>query len=143
MSKGKYANEPLLFIHQTKLTYPKAPMQERFISRSIKELKDQEKLEVKEVQFKEKEKVRAESDSTVETGNEKKQFKDMTIQERVEHFTEMSPYAPKMKCEVKTAKRNVRGLIMELNDGIVTVQTGKRMNEVPLGEIEDIRIIGF
>lgn len=33
MSKGKYANEPLLFIQQNKgITFPMAPMQESYIT---------------------------------------------------------------------------------------------------------------
>lgn len=145
MTKGKYANEPLLFIHQTKLSHPKAPMQEHFISKSIKDIKEKkEQKEVPEFRAKKVEEETEESTPKAETGKKsRKQFKDMNIRERVEHFTNMSPYAPKMRCEVKTTKNTFRGLIMDFKEGIVIVQSGKRMNEVPFEEIEDIRLIGF
>lgn len=74
---------------------------------------------------------------------ERKQFRDMSIRERVEYFANTSEYAPKMRCEVKTKQRTFRGIIVSFKDEEVTFQSGKRMQQIPFEEIRSVRLLGF
>ncbi|KKE79951.1 spore coat CotO family protein [Oceanobacillus caeni] len=192
MSKGKYANEPLLFIQQNKgITFPMAPMQESYITPKKKakpkkeviskgkepkvvmeeEVTMEDAIEEKSVETPKKkysskkgekdtvdsldqelvpdEKTETKSEVTNETEEEqqpvreRKQFRDMSIRERVEYFANTSEYAPKMRCEVKTKQRTFRGIIVSFKDEEVTFQSGKRMQQIPFEEIRSVRLLGF
>lgn len=74
---------------------------------------------------------------------ERKQFRDMSIRERVEYFANTSEYAPKMRCEVKTKQRTFRGIIVSFKDEEVTFQSGRKMQQIPFEEIKAVRLLGF
>ncbi|WP_068676477.1 CotO family spore coat protein [Oceanobacillus sp. Castelsardo] len=74
---------------------------------------------------------------------ERKQFRDMSIRERVEYFANTSEYAPKMKCEVKTRQRTFRGIIVSFKEEEVVFQSGRKMQQIPFEEIRAVRLLGF
>ena len=74
---------------------------------------------------------------------ERKQFRDMSIRERVEYFANTSEYAPKMRCEVKTKQKTFRGVIVSFKDEEVMFQSGRKMQQIPFEEIKAVRLLGF
>lgn len=75
----------------------------------------------------------------------RKQFKEMSIKERVLYLVESPTYAPKLKCEVNTENQSYRGIITEFKDDTVFIQVPRKSvaTQVPLANIKDIRLIGF
>ncbi|WP_138416399.1 CotO family spore coat protein [Aquibacillus sediminis] len=77
---------------------------------------------------------------------ERKKFKDMTIEEKVEYFVGLPSQVPRMKCEVVTTEEEkLRGVIADYQDGIVQMATYKypRLRELNIDEIESIRLLSF
>ncbi|WP_197046585.1 CotO family spore coat protein [Oceanobacillus salinisoli] len=156
MGRGKFANDPLLFIHQAKTSKPKAPMQDRYMSPKKRENNINEKSsteestkEIPRKRYASKKPLKQASAMEEEAKDEKneqqerKQFKDMTIKERIEHFANTSQYAPKVRCEVKTDKKSFKGIISSFKDNKVEMQIGKRVFQIPFDEIKDVRLLGF
>ncbi|KPH74394.1 MULTISPECIES: CotO family spore coat protein [Bacillaceae] len=98
---------------------------------------------VTEEETKMKNEVMTETVEDQEPVKERKQFKDMSIRERVEYFANTSEYAPKMRCEIKTRQRTVRGIIVSFENEEVLFQSGKRMLQIPFDDIRSIRLLGF
>lgn len=76
---------------------------------------------------------------------EKTKFKDMSIEEKIQYLVNSPVHAPDLRCEVKTEKRNYRGVIKDSKDEVVIMRVGKRTNdtEIPINDILAIRMIGF
>ncbi|MDC3425463.1 spore coat CotO family protein [Aquibacillus sp. 3ASR75-11] len=91
--------------------------------------------------------------SGLETGEEVKQkaqnkrrpFNNMTVEEKVHYFLKIPPQLPKMKCEVITNNKSYRGVVTDYQDGLVHMRTFRSpfKVDVPIDDIENIRIIGF
>ena len=77
--------------------------------------------------------------------SEKKQFKEMSIKEKISYFVESPNYVPKLKCEIKAKDQTYRGFVMEFKDDTVFVQIGRSptTTSIPFANITDIRMIGF
>lgn len=75
----------------------------------------------------------------------RQRFHDMTLEEKVLYFFNLSPHVPKMKCEVTTEEENYRGYITDYVDGIVHMKVFQRpfQREVAFDSIKDIRLLGF
>lgn len=78
-------------------------------------------------------------------GREPTKFIDMTLEEKVAYFSDAPSYAPKMRCEIKTAERSYRGVITDAKDDEVFIQVGKRSTsrKIPMADIKEIRMLGF
>src|SRR5699024_12740480 len=76
---------------------------------------------------------------------ERKRFKDMTLEERIDYFLNAPKHAPVMRCEVKTEGRNYRGTIVDYQDNNVYMRVGKRTTPtaIPFDTINEIRLLGF
>lgn len=157
LRNDRFAKDPLLYIQQARTEKTRANMQHQY--RSKKE-KPQEKIQgSKEEQTSDRmvKRFRAENfyeaqDSVKEkeeledTANKKrdgKSFKNMTIDEQLIYLTDRSPYAPKLTCEIKTEKRTYRGIVLQYQDEIAKIRSGKRNIEVPNTSIKQIRILGL
>ncbi|MYL70297.1 hypothetical protein GLW00_05515 [Halobacillus litoralis] len=75
----------------------------------------------------------------------RQRFHDMTLEEKVLYFFNLSPHVPKMKCEVSTEDESYRGYITDYVDGVVHMKVFQRpfQREVVFEEIKDIRLLGF
>jgi hypothetical protein len=84
------------------------------------------------------------SEDTSDT-NETVKFNDRSVKEKVAYFVDAPDFAPKMRCEIKTDARTYRGYIVDQQENIVYLRTGKRTTntKVPLEEIINIRMLGF
>ncbi|AIF45223.1 CotO family spore coat protein [Virgibacillus sp. SK37] len=82
---------------------------------------------------------------TDQSVREKTKFKDMTIEEKINYLVNSPVHAPDLRCEVRTEKRNYRGVIKDSKDDIVLMRVGKRNSdtEIPITDILAIRMIGF
>ncbi|RLL45076.1 hypothetical protein D8M04_09410 [Oceanobacillus piezotolerans] len=78
-----------------------------------------------------------------EKQSERKQFKDLSLEEKVNYFLDTSDYAPKLKCEIKVNDKSYKGFIQDFKEGIVYMQTGRRSVEIDFKEISQIRLLGF
>ncbi|GAB3069238.1 CotO family spore coat protein [Virgibacillus ainsalahensis] len=168
MGKKKFAKEPLLYIHQSTVQNPKAPMQDRYTTPKRAKGQSQEqspdsgdtpqKKYVKKTSFQHQAKSFENEeadpiDEVEEPADEKNEqsknkrvaFKDMNIEERIAYFTETSPYAPKKRCEIRTDERAYRGVITEYKDKNVFIQVGNRKSStaIPIDAIKKIRLLGF
>ncbi|SFD39194.1 Spore coat protein CotO [Lentibacillus persicus] len=159
MGNRKQAKSPLLYIQQPQIKTPEASMQSHYmtskkqrdtkVQNSIKrpgsrqkftKLKDDDQEETFELSG-ENEKEQSEDHRP----REKKKFKDMTLDERVEYFLDTPDHAPIMKCEVKTEGRNYRGIIVDYQDDNVYMRVGRRTTptSIPFETIKEINLIGF
>ena len=79
------------------------------------------------------------------TTNRKKQFKEMTLEEKVLYLADSPTYAPKIKCEIKTEDKFYRGIVTDFSDGTVFMQVGKKSaaTSILFETITEIRLIGF
>ncbi|WP_158234665.1 CotO family spore coat protein [Lentibacillus sediminis] len=171
MGKRKFAGKPLMYVQQPDNRKPKAPMQSVYSSPKKKkkpasdtDTENTEKKPVKRKQASQKKspdkkesnsgKNEKETDTSPESKEkeeieekeetpEKKPFKDMDIREKVLYFMEKPEYVPKKKCEVKTSGRNYRGIIIDFKEEIVWMRSGRRSVKIPIGDIKEIRMLGF
>ncbi|MYL59407.1 hypothetical protein GLW20_18005 [Virgibacillus halodenitrificans] len=90
-------------------------------------------------------KTQTEVSETDQPVKEKTKFKDMSIEEKIHYLVNSPVHAPDLRCEVKTEKRNYRGVIKDSKDEVVIMRVGKRTNdtEIPINDILAIRMIGF
>ncbi|RDW18284.1 hypothetical protein CWR48_11920 [Oceanobacillus arenosus] len=79
------------------------------------------------------------------TQNRKKQFKEMTLQEKALYLADSPTFAPKVKCEVKTNEQSHRGIVTDFKDDTVFMQVGRRttLTSIPFADITEIRMISF
>ena len=72
-------------------------------------------------------------------------FKDRSLKDKISYFADAPEFAPKMRCEVKTEARTYRGYIVDRQEDIVYMRTGKRTSntKIPVEKIIDIRMLGF
>ncbi|WP_375052286.1 CotO family spore coat protein [Virgibacillus sp. JSM 102003] len=159
MGEKKFAKSPLLYIHQPSIGTPKAPMQHQYTSPKKAPAEQVVTQETKNVQMRplRRDNFNKKSDSEIEDTNEedddsdessdqeRKKFKDMTLNERIDYFVNPPKHVPAMKCEVKTEERNYRGTIVDLKEENVIMRLGRRTSttEIPFDSINDIRLIGF
>lgn len=161
--KQKYANDPMLFIHQPNIQIPKAQMQDSYIS-SKKEnsssptVKSEEKSNIKKRRntFSKQFKAELEEDEAESSldeyrkekvkGNTKqksrKQFKDMTNREKIDYFLNMPEFAPKLKCEIR-ADKSYRGTVTNFVNEEVIMQSGRRTVKIDFEQIKEIKLLGF
>ncbi len=167
MGEKNNAKSPLLYIHQPTVRTPEAPMQSRYMTpKKKKKAKSKEdgnavKRPVGRDYFVEKsadnqqdaaseaEPVetdeKAVEDKSEETNGERKQFKDMTIRERIDYFLNTPEHVPAMRCVISTDERRYRGIIADFQDETVYLRRGKRTApaKIAFDYIQDIRMIGF
>ncbi|SDQ89157.1 Spore coat protein CotO [Virgibacillus subterraneus] len=159
MGEKKFAKSPLLYIHQPSIGTPKAPMQHQYTTPKnapaeqvvAQETKSVQKRPLRRDHFNKKsdgeaEDTNEEADESDESSDqERKKFKDMTLNERVDYFVNPPKHVPAMKCEVKTEERNYRGTIVDFLEDNVIMRLGRRTSttEIPFDSINDIRLIGF
>ncbi|GAA0432783.1 hypothetical protein GCM10008983_06740 [Lentibacillus halophilus] len=175
MGNKKSANSPLLYIQQPTTRTPEAPMQSSYKTPKKSDTKNQSMTTKSSVKrsggrnsFFEQEKVenkhpadtagpadpQANDDDNIEekdashndtTSEHRKQFKDMSLQERVEYFLNRPAHVPPMRCEIKTNERRYRGIITDYQDETVYVRVGRRSTPtaISFSEIHDIQMVGF
>lgn len=159
MGIDRFAKDPLLYIQQVKASKINANMQHRYVSSKRK--KEEVKVDPKEKKQDEKpiKRIRSESvykSSTEIVDEEKKEIKEheqkergdkpfqkMTIEEKLNYLVNRPEYAPRLTCEVKTEKRAYRGIILNYQDEIATIRSGKRKIEIPGTTIKHIRMLGL
>jgi len=93
------------------------------------------------------EEVQAEEEQETETKEQnRKRFKDMSLEEKVYYFVQLPKQVPKMKCQVKTSEGKIfRGLITNYEDGLVHMKVYQRPYQVnlPFETIKEIKLLGF
>ncbi len=136
MGEKKYANDPVLFISQPELTMPKVQMQHQYMTMKKKSLKNNTAPLENEDTLQE---------NTSENKNERKLFKEMTVEERIQYFLNTHSYSPKLRCEIKTKDRTYQGIVADYKDGKVYMQVGRRSSNavIPLENITKVRMLGF
>ncbi|AXI08802.1 hypothetical protein CUC15_07670 [Oceanobacillus zhaokaii] len=174
MSNKKFANEPMLYIQQPSIKIPEAPMQHHYTTpnkrkdainseavtkqtkpaavpnkrkkyntfqRELMGKVTEELANVDEIADQEKPNKENEQPTT----NRKKQFKEMTLEEKLLYLADSPTYAPKIKCEIKTEDKSYRGIVTDFSDGTVFMQVGKRSaaTSILFESITEIRLIGF
>lgn len=159
MGEKKFAKNPLLYIHQPSIGTPKAPMQHQYTTPKkapaeqvvTKETKSVQTRPVKRDNFSKKsgsgedDTNEAADESDESSDQERKKFKDMTLNERIEYFINSPKHVPVMKCEVKTEERNYRGIIVDFKEENIIMRVGRRTSTtgIPFEKVDDIRLIGF
>jgi len=166
MGKKKFAKAPLLYIEQPTVNNPEAEMQHQYKSKrrrskpsekavdteedtvtynSIRQPAVEETVQDKEAHTEEETEEAKEEEDIKSESKKRKNFRDMSIEEKVMYFVESSSYAPKVRCEVRTANRKYRGKIVDFKDNLVYIETGSRSpnRSVSFDKITDIQIIGF
>ncbi|RDW15974.1 CotO family spore coat protein [Oceanobacillus chungangensis] len=174
MSVKKFANEPMLYIQQPNITRPEAPMQHQYTTpnkrretvnsesntsdrkkstasprKKMKHNSFQQELmgkateELEELELIHRDSGQEEKDEV--TPNRKKQFKEMTLKEKVLYLADSPTYAPKVKCEIKTEDKSYRGLVTNFEEDTVFLQVGRKTasTSIPFKSIIEIRLIGF
>lgn len=162
MRIDRFAKDPLLYIQQVNASKINANMQHRYVS-SKRKKEEEMKVNPKEKQLEERpiKRIRTESvyKSSTEIGDKEKEkeetneheqkerrdkpFQKMTIEEKLNYLVNRPEYAPRLTCEVKTEKRAYRGIILNYQDEIATIRSGKRKIEIPGTTIKHIRMLGL
>lgn len=166
MGDNKSAKSPLLYIHQPYVRTPGASMQSHYMT--PKKQRDDKKKEhnkvikrpvnrnhfTKQVESEDTEEaeeageqIESSEDSPEhkDSGQERKKFREMTVEERIDYFLNPPKHAPVMRCEVKTEERKYRGTIVDSQDEKVYMRVGRRTTPttIPIDSINEIRMIGF
>lgn len=164
MQEKRFAKTPLLYIDQPTISKPKAPMQHDYLT-PRKVQKNTEQVETpkkrtptrpqkrsyfyeEEQAFKQREKA---SELKDETGREReqtsteKQFKNMTLQEKVNYFVELPDHIVKVRCEMITEDKKYRGIITDFKDDFVYIRIGQRSSSerIEFSKVKEIRMLGF
>ncbi|MFC4403270.1 CotO family spore coat protein [Gracilibacillus xinjiangensis] len=136
MSSARRNNQsPKLYLHQPSFTEPSSQMQTVYQSNKRKKRKKINK------EMKEAEEKKVVNEDTVN----KKKFKDMSIEEKVEHFAAMPKHLPRVRCEIITDRKKYYGFIHDYQNEMVSIKTPSRVEEVavPIQQIKAINIAGF
>ncbi|WP_281975411.1 CotO family spore coat protein [Halobacillus litoralis] len=171
----RLAKQPMLYIVQPSFKPAEVPMQTSFRTQRPTESGSSQEPNVKETPVQEKEvrmrrqqaphleelsKLKTEGaaeevqtkveksapDAKRTSSRERRQrFHDLSLEEKVNYFFNLSPHVPKMKCEVTTDEEQHRGYITDYQEGIVHMKVFQRpfQQEVPFEAIKDIRLLGF
>lgn len=170
---NKFGKDPLLYIHQGKKHAPKPYMQNEYVTpKKHPERNDQPKIETPantkkprgrrrnpsfqqtssyEESVEDTQTFTADSEGKEDTSEQiqssprDKKFKDMTLEEKVNHFANTSAISPSLRCKVQMSNRSLRGKIIDFADNIVYMQIGRRTHptEIPFDQIIDIQLLGF
>ncbi|WP_077596269.1 CotO family spore coat protein [Oceanobacillus kimchii] len=153
MSKKEYAKEPLLYIHQPELNQPKASMQHHFIGNRKESVQpaNETKESITPRKTRGGRQVNASANNenfnqkNHELNSEKKQFKEMSISEKIDYFVGRSEYAPPINCLVITDRKKYRGVILEMTDEEVKFRLSNRKSSIKINyeDIKDIQLVGF
>ncbi|WP_337017339.1 CotO family spore coat protein [Oceanobacillus massiliensis] len=156
MVKKKFANDPLLYIHQPDIGTAQAPMQHHYMSNKKKDNVEKtaeeavapQKAKRRQSSFQNSFKGNAptaiKSDSVKEPEN-KKNFKEMNVRERINYFLDRPEYAPKVRCEIKANGRTYRGVVLGMEDKNVIIKASNRKTpvQVLLDDINEVQLLGF
>lgn len=161
MSK-QYAKDPLLYIQQPTRRSPKAKMQSTYTTKrkkdnqhllskeaSKKKLRKKHVLPHTQVEIDEYEYPEVQEDNRILDEEEEevasKRFSELTIEEKVDYFIKRPRFAPEVKCEVRTAEKKYKGVIIEKEEDQVIMRVGNRKSKVKIlrNDITDIQLIGF
>ncbi|WP_368654577.1 CotO family spore coat protein [Ornithinibacillus sp. 4-3] len=127
MDKERYANAPLLFIHQAQHINPEVQMQYNYVSNRRSERRGKDKQE---------ENIKKEN-----TSNTK--FKDLPVKEKINYIQSLPDNAPKMYYHVLTKERNYRGEVDEVLENELILSSSGNEWKLDIDKITDIQIIGF
>ena len=168
--KKRMAKQPMLYITQPNFKPAEVPMQTSFRSQRTpaksetdsggslyeKELRlrnqsavspgERKEDVVKEEPTDEEPQAEKQKEKKPSTRGERKQrFTDLSLEDKVNYFFQLSPHVPKVKCEVTAGDTAYRGYITDYKEGVVHMKTFQRpfQKEIPFKEIEDIRLLGF
>ncbi|WP_249870105.1 CotO family spore coat protein [Oceanobacillus saliphilus] len=163
MAEKKFANNPLLYIHQPDIGTTQAPMQHKYMSNRRKAKEENADGETKAVQKRvnrrtssfqqelgtenttvvEEEQVDHVSEDT--DTDKRKNFKEMDIPEKIDYFTSRPEFAPQVRCEIKTKGKIYRGVITGFEENTVYMKVSNRKTPVPISieDINDIQLLGF
>ncbi|MFS0752161.1 CotO family spore coat protein [Oceanobacillus sp. 1P07AA] len=153
MSKKEYAKAPLLYIHQPNLNQPKASMQHHYMGNRSENVQSENVKKESIIPRKTRggrlinvtaNKENSEQENP-EDDREKKQFKDMSISEKIDYFVSRSEYAPPVHCLVITDDQKYRGVIIETTKENVKFRPSRRKSiiEITFDDIKDIQLLGF
>ncbi|TMN23138.1 hypothetical protein FFL34_14360 [Lentibacillus cibarius] len=168
MGKKQSAKSPLLYIQQPNIGTPKAPMQSRYMTPkqqrsrekwkkakkkatrpvdrgdSSKQVADDKQEEAEQIETTEMNEE-TEDETEQESEETRKQFKDMSLTERIDYFLNTPKHVPAMRCEIRTDERRYRGIITDYQDGTVFMRVGRRPApmKIAFDTINDIRMVGF
>ncbi|WP_217585911.1 CotO family spore coat protein [Lentibacillus saliphilus] len=167
MAKKRYAKSPLLYVEQPGIEKPQARMQHQYQSpkkkrddqnahktdtqaayrpkKSKSSWKQQKSVPLEAEEEQALEKVDNSVEQSESTEDEDKTFKEMTIEEKVGYLTNRSPYAPTLRCLVKTDERTYRGIMVKLEDDTVFMRVGRRTSttQIQMEAIQDIQLLGL
>lgn len=169
MAKNKrYAENPLLYIHQPDVGTPNASMQSRYqTSRNQTDFQSnsreannkipkarvqrryggkllRDKTEVENTSIKNDTPINP-TEAIQQEQSSPKKFKEMDLAEKVKYLADEPNHAPKIKCEIKTMDKTYRGIIEDFDGVTVFMRVGKRVQsrKIFLDEIKRIRMLGF
>jgi hypothetical protein len=77
--------------------------------------------------------------------SDKKSFKDMTVEEKVDFIINLPQQLPRLTADIVTEENKVRGLIYEKDEDIIRVRTYKApyKAEININEIQEINIVSL
>lgn len=151
----RFAKDPLLYIHQTKTERIRANMQHQYRSKKEKVQEELNENKAAKTSDRKLKRVRQESfyeakdsaeEESINKGGKEREgntFKEMTLEEQLVYLTNRPAYAPRLTCEIKTDKRMYQGIILQYENEIAKIRSGKRMIDVPLTSIKRIRMLSL
>lgn len=124
-------DKPKLYIIQPSLDEPSRDMQSIYYSRN-----DTDSKEIDDPRLEETED---------EENFDKKQFNDMTIEEKALYFSSIPFQAPKMKSEIITHNRSFIGIIQNYQNATVMAIVANKTEpiSIPIDQIKEINLVGF
>jgi hypothetical protein len=157
MNKGKrkVQPKPLLYIDQP--DYGDYDQQsEDYVVSQIKSTKEEkkeiiasEKVKEKATKLigteKEKEQPQKKVEKVKKKRSDRKSFKDMAVEEKVDFIINLPQQLPRLTAEIVTEEKKVRGLIYDRDDNIIKVRTYQAPynEELTINEIQAINIVSL
>ncbi|MGJ9458782.1 CotO family spore coat protein [Oceanobacillus sp. CF4.6] len=154
--KKKYANDPLLYIHQPNIGNAQAPMQHSYLSSRKKAKQERstadevvtvpKKVNRRQTSFQKE--LKTEEPHQVKDKEEapkRKNFKEMDIPEKINYFLNRPDFAPQVRCEIKSNGKNYRGIVTGFEENNVFIKPTNRKTavQIAMDEISDVQLLGF
>ena len=141
-------NHPLMYIKQPNLKPTKIKMQTHYVSKS--KLNKHRKLKDRKLNVNRNKREQIKNNEISNSSNviekEKKSFRELNIEERIDYLLNMSKkQMPIIICEVKTDRGSFRGIVKSKEDHMLILKPLASMKMIPIAvdEITSIRMISF
>jgi hypothetical protein len=174
-SRESVKNQPMMYIKQPEFEMKNMNMQKIYVAKEVTKtnkkdhqvasqtvsfdkrleeekkelLENDQKKPIDEVELANKEKIQEKTDETTEkavhSDEQKKRFRELSVEEKIDYLIHLPYGVPRIKCLFKTNEKSYRGIVVDYKDGKVVLRVVTKPQKITLDieEINDIQMLGF